>query len=137
MYRINEQRSKILNHDQNCARKNLSRKTDIENEFEAALKDEIRKLESKMKIGFSTLKKLAEKLRARKFPDDEKLRKFKFSKPYLKRFASDQKVMFTKRKSNQIKFSEQELKELRKPIDQLLLDQGFTKNRVINLGRGC
>ena len=137
MHRINQQRAELLKYDQNCSRKNLSRKTDIENEFEAALKEEIRKLESKMKIGYSTLKKLAEKLRAKEFGDDEKLRKLKFCKPYLKRFTSDHKVVFTQRKSSQIKFSKEELEELRKPIDQFLSEQGFTKNRVINLGLGC
>ena len=38
-------------------------KPDSKKEFEIAMKEEVAKLEHKMRIGFSTLRKLAEKLR--------------------------------------------------------------------------
>ena len=140
--RINEHREEILKTKEeydlgkrNLPRSNLPRKTKIEDEFEETLKIEVSKLESKMKIGYSTLRRLAMKIRSRQFGQDEKLKNLKFSKPYLKRFVSEKKLMFTKRKSNQIKFSEKELKELRKPIDQFLFEKGFKKDRCFNLGR--
>ena len=40
------------------------RKNDSIKRFEAALKEELAKLECKMKIGISTLRKLAEKIRS-------------------------------------------------------------------------
>ena len=117
-------------------RKNISRRKKIEEDFEDALKKEAAKLEVKMKVGLSTLKVLGTKLRAKMFSDSEELKKLKFSKPYLKRFTRDHQMSYTNRKSNQIKFTENELKDLRKPIDKILLDHGFTQNRVINLDWG-
>ena len=137
LYKIYERREEILKTevDYDSGRSNLSRKTDIEDEFEKTLKIEISKLESKMKIGYSTLRRLALKIRSRQFGQEEKLKRMKFSKTYLKRFVSENNISYTKRKSNQIKFSQKELKELRKPIDQFLSEKGFEKDRCFNLGR--
>ena len=41
-------------------------KNDAKSRFKAALKEELAKLEHKMKIGISTLRKLAEKLRSQR-----------------------------------------------------------------------
>ena len=43
------------------------------------------------------------------------------------------KILFTTRKSNQIKFSDEELASFRQPIDKLLLDNGFSSNRIANM----
>ena len=137
MYRIYKQRADILKTEEkyDAEKTNLPRKTIIEDEFEKTLKNEVSILETKMKVGYSTLRRLAIKLRSRKFSQEKKLENLKFCKDYLKRFVSEKEIQFTKRKSNQIKFSEKELKELRKPIDQFLAEKGFEKNRVFNLGR--
>ena len=37
-------------------RRHLTRRADVEDEFEKAVKEEVRKLESQMKIGISTLR---------------------------------------------------------------------------------
>ena len=137
LYRINDQRAEILKTEEvyDSGRSHLPRKTDIEDEFEKTLKIEVSKLESQMKIGYSTLRRLAMKLRSRQFSQEEKLKKLKFSRTYLKRFVSKNEISFTKRKSKQIKFSEEELKELRKPIDQFISEKGFKKDRCFNLGK--
>ena len=137
MYRINEQRAAILNtkEEYDEGKNNLPRKTAIEDEFEKTLKNEVSKLESKMKIGYSTLQRLAMKLRSRQFSQEEKLKNLKFSKKYLRRFVAEKKLNFTRRKSNQIKFSEKELAKLRKPIDKFLSEKGFKKDRCFNLGK--
>ena len=61
LYCIYDNRKKLLNAKNDAIldqvkRKNLSRRMAIEDEFEAAIKEEIAKLESKMKIGRSTLR---------------------------------------------------------------------------------
>ena len=106
-------------------------KKPIKIEFEMELKKEIVKLESKMKIGKSTIRTLAKKLRSRNFPDSEELQKLKFSKNYLKRFTTENKITFTRRQSNQAKVTKEELEELRRPINEILAR--FPKNRICNL----
>ena len=66
------------------------------------------------------IRRLAIQVRSRRFPDSEKLKKLKFSRYYLRRLARYQGIMFTTRRSNQVKKTEEELKELRKPIDDFL-----------------
>ena len=68
-----------------------------------------------------------------RFNEDEDLKKMKFHKWWLKKFTKEHKVTFTKRKSNQKKFTEEELATLRDPINKLLLENGFRPDRVINL----
>ena len=104
---------------------------EIKEKFENDLKDEVGKLEGKMKIGWSTMKKLALKLRLKKYNDSEELKKLKFCKNYLKRFVKVNEITFTRRKSNQKKFTTEELVELRKPINEVL--SRFPINRVINM----
>ena len=67
------------------------------------------------------------------FNDVDDLKKLKFSKWWLKKFTKEHKIIYTKRKSNQIKFTDQELVTLREPIDKWLLENGFSKDRVCNL----
>ena len=95
------------------------------------MKEEIGKLEGQMKIGYSTVKALAGKLRSRRHSECEKLKKLKFSKNWIKRFMREHKITKTHRKSNQKKVSKEELVELRKPINDIL--SRFDKNRVINI----
>ena len=95
------------------------------------MKEEISKLEGQMKIGWSTLKCLGKHLRAKKYSDEEDLKKLKFSKRYLQQFIKRQEVNFTRRKSNQKKISKDELDELRNPINSQL--SRFSKDRVINM----
>ena len=54
----------------------------MKTDFEAEVKEEIGKLESQMKIGWTTMTQIAEKVRARKskYSEDEKLKNMKFSK---------------------------------------------------------
>ena len=111
--------------------KNNEYKKPIKIEFEDELKKEIMKLEGKIKIGKSTIKNLAKKLRSRKFPNSEELKNIKFSYNYLKRFTVEKKLIHTRRKSNQVKISEDELKNLRRPINEILAK--FPKNRICNL----
>lgn len=111
--------------------KNNEYKNPIKIEFEEELKKEIIKLEGKMKIGKSTIRALAKKLRFRRFPDSEELKKLKFSKQYVKRFALENDLTFTKRKSNQEKITKDKLEDLRKPINEILAR--FPKNRICNL----
>ena len=104
---------------------------EVKENFENDLKTEVAKLEGKMKIGWSTMKRLALKLRSKKYNDCEELKKYKFCKNYLKRFVKEKEITFTRRKSNQKKFSVEELNELRKPINEVL--SRFPINRVINM----
>ena len=108
-----------------------SDKKSIKTEFEEDLRNEILKLEGKMKIGNSTIRSLAKKLRSRNFPDSEELKKLKFSRPYIKRFTNENKIHYTTRKSNQAKVTKEELEELRRPINEILAR--FPKNRICNL----
>ena len=135
---INNNKYRLLNNPSfstNPAMKktNLKNNTSVKTIFENDLKSEIGKLEGKMKIGKSTLKRLAEKIRSRRYSDSQELKNMKFSKPYLQRFTAEQHVNYTKKSSNQIKKTPEELEELRKPINDLLAEKGFTKDRVINL----
>ena len=57
----------------------------------------------------------------------------KFHKSWLKQFVKEYKITYTKRKSNQKKFTKAELVTLREPINKLLLDNGFRPDRVINM----
>ena len=54
----------------------------------------------------------------------------------MRRLAKYQQIMFTTRRSNQVKKTEDELKELRKPIDELIAKNGFDKNRLMNTDWG-
>ena len=110
---------------------NIRKRTDLQKRFDNDMKEEISKLEGQMKIGWSTLRCLGKHLRAKKYPDEEELKKLKFSKFYLKPFTKRINANFTRRKSNQIKISNEQLNELRKPINAQL--SGFSKDRVINM----
>ena len=69
---------------------NVSKKTELQKRFDLDLKEEIGKLEvqmrSKGQIEWSTLKSLGEHIRATKYPNEEELKKLKFSKTYLMQF---------------------------------------------------
>ena len=110
---------------------NISNRNELQRRFDLDMKEEIRKLEGVMKIGWSTLKCLGNHLRSKKYPNEEELKKLKFSKNWIKRFNREHKITKTNRKSNQKKVSEEELVELRKPINDIL--SRFDKNRVINI----
>ena len=51
--------------------------------FETEIKEEIGKLEAQMKIGWTTITKIAEKLRAKRYSTNEELKKLKFSKEII------------------------------------------------------
>ena len=110
---------------------NIWERNEVKENFELDMKNEVAKLEGKMKIGWSTLKSLGKKLRLKKYNDSEELKKMKFSKGYLQRFVKEKEISFTRRKSNQKKFSTEEINELRKPINEVL--SGFPLNRIINM----
>ena len=131
LYNIYKDRHKLLAADLPKTRCRINALNEVKETFENDMKDEIGKLEGKMKIGWSTMKRLALKLRLKKYNDCEELKNFKFSKNYLKRFVKEYEVTFTRRKSNQKKFSKEELNELRKPINELL--SRFPMNRIINM----
>ena len=60
---------------------NIKKKTgSLKADFEAEVKTEIGKLEGKMKIGWSTMKKIAEKVRTRNYSDASELKNLKFTK---------------------------------------------------------
>ena len=59
------------------------------------------------------------------------MKTLKFSKNYLRQFVKREEVNFTWRKSNQKKISNEQLNELRKPINAQL--SSFSKDRVINM----
>ena len=131
MYNIYNNRHKLLAKNLPKTRTNIYNINKIKQKFENDMKSEVQKLEGKMKIGYSTLRSLAKKLRLKKYNDCEKLKNMKFSKPYLQKFVRTNEITFTRRKSNQTKFSKEELIELRKPINELLSE--FPINRVINM----
>ena len=54
----------------------------------------------------------------------------------MRRLARYQGIMFTTRRSNQIKKTKEELKELRKPIDDFLEKHGFDKDHIANTDWG-
>ena len=91
MFNINRDQDYLLNTENDttrpCSTKrsgtNIIKKTDhLKADFEAEVKEEIGKLESQMKIGWTTMTQIAEKVRARKskYSEDEKLKNMKFSK---------------------------------------------------------
>ena len=136
-YNIYKNRKKLFGADlkttqrSEYAKTNISNRKDIQKRFDHDLKEEIAKLEGQMKIGWSTLKCLGSHLRAQKYSNEEELKKLKFSKEYLKQFVKRAEISFTRRKSNQKKISNEQLNELRKPINDKL--SGFSKDRVINM----
>ena len=88
LFNINRDQDNLLNAE-NVATRPLAKKTNIiqktghlKAEFEAEVKEEIGKLEGQMKIGWTTITKIAEKVRVRKstFSENEKLKNLKFSK---------------------------------------------------------
>ena len=131
LYNIYKDRHRLLTADLPKTKTNIYVFNEVKENFENDLKNEVGKLEEKMKIGWSTMKRLALKLRLKKYNDCEELKKFKFCKNYLRRFVKEKEISFTKRKSNQKKFSNEELNELRKPINELL--SRFPINRIINM----
>ena len=91
LFNINRDQDYLLNTENDttrpCSTKrsgtNIIKKTDhLKTDFEAEVKEEIGKLESQMKIGWTTMTQIAEKVRARKseYSEDEKLKNMKFSK---------------------------------------------------------
>jgi len=91
LFNINRDQDYLLNTENDttrpCSTKrsgtNIIKKTDhLKIDFEAEVKEEIGKLESQMKIGWTTMTQIAEKVRARKskYSEDEKLKNMKFSK---------------------------------------------------------
>ena len=136
-YNIYKNRKKLLAADlettqrSDYAKTNISNRKDVQKRFDRDMKEEIAKLEGQMKIGWSTLKCMGSHLRAKKYPNEEELKKLKFSKEYLKQFVQRAEISFTRRKSNQKKISNEQLNELRKPINAQL--SRFSKDRVINM----
>ena len=136
-YNIYKNRNKLLSADLETTQRthlpktNITKRDEVLRKFESDMRVEIGKLEAKMKIGWSTLRVLAKHLRSNNYPDEEVLKKLKFSKGYLQQFVKRHEVNFTRKKSNQKKISKEELYELRKPINAKL--SRFSKDRLINM----
>ena len=84
--RINRDQDSLLNTEnvasQPGAKKtNIKKKTGtVKTNFESEVKEEIGKLEGQMKIGKRTIRRIAEKVRAKRYPDCPELKYLKFSK---------------------------------------------------------
>lgn len=92
--RINREQDSLLN-DENVATDPRSKKTNLlkktgspKTNFESEVKEEIGKLEGQMKIGKRTIRKIAEKIRAKKYSDCPELKNLKFSKETFKKVTS-------------------------------------------------
>ena len=82
MYNIYNNRHKLLAADLPTTQSNIYVKNEVKESFEHDLAEEISKLQEQMKISYTTVRNLAQKLRMKKYNDSEELKKMKFRRVF-------------------------------------------------------